>query len=196
MQAICVFCGSNPGRTPTYLAQAVTLGRLLAGEGITLVYGGAGIGTMGALARAAHSAGGRVVGVIPQHLIEVECAPEDLDELHRVPTMHERKALMAELADAFIALPGGLGTLEELAEIATWSQLGLHTKPLGLLNVDGFYDHLLTFLDHAVTERFLRTEHRELILTDHHANDLLAALRRWRPPGIPKWFAPPPQPAT
>lgn len=189
MQAVCVFCGSNTGRGPSYVREAEVLGRLLATEGITLVYGGAGIGVMGALARAARRAGGRVVGVIPHHLTSAESAPEDLDELHRVSTMHERKALMNELADAFIALPGGLGTLEELAEIATWSQLGLHTKPVGLLNVDGFYDHLLTFLDHVVTERFLRAEHRELILTDQHAGDLLTALRKWQPQSVPKWPA-------
>lgn len=196
VKSICVFCGSNPGRTPTYVGAAENLGRLLASEGITVVYGGAGVGTMGALARAARDAGGRVIGVIPRHLVEVELAPEYLDELHRVETMHERKALMAELSDGFIALPGGLGTLEEFAEIATWSQLGLHTKPTGLLNVGGFYDHLLAFLDHAVAEQFLRPEHRELVLAEHSAGDLLGAMRNWRAPGTPKWFDTPGDPAT
>jgi uncharacterized protein (TIGR00730 family) len=143
---------------------------------------------MGALARAAQEVGGKVVGVIPSRLVDVERAPDDLDELHRVGTMHERKALMAELVDGFIALPRGLGTLEEVAEVATWSQLALHTKPTGLLNVGGFYDHLLAFLDHAVAERFLRPEHRELVLADHAADGLLHAMRRWQGQGIPKWF--------
>jgi uncharacterized protein (TIGR00730 family) len=188
MKAICVFCGSNPGRGSAYVEQAENLGRLLATEGITVVYGGAGVGTMGALARGAQEVGGKVVGVIPGHLVDVERAPDDLDELHQVETMHERKALMAGLADGFIALPGGLGTLEEFAEIATWSQLALHTKPTGLLNFGGFYDHLLSFLDHAVAERFLRPEHRELVLADHTAESLLQAMRRWQGQGVPKWF--------
>lgn len=188
MKSICVYCGSNPGLGSAYVEEAENLGRLLATEGITVVYGGAGVGTMGVLARAAHTAGGRVVGVIPGHLVEIEQAPDDLDELRRVGTMHERKALLAELADGFIALPGGLGTLEEFAEITTWSQLGLHSKPAGLLNINGFYDHLLAFLDHAVTQRFLRPEHRELVLADHNAKDLLHAMREWSPRSIPKWF--------
>jgi uncharacterized protein (TIGR00730 family) len=187
MKSLCVFCGSSPGRGSGYVGEAENLGRLLAVEGITLVYGGAGIGTMGALARAARAAGGRVVGVIPGHLQHVERAPDDLDELHRVATMHERKARMAELADGFIALPGGLGTLEEFAEITTWSQLGLHTKPTGLLNVGGFYDHLLAFLDHAVTERFLRPEHRALVLAEGTADGVLDAMRRWQAPTVAKW---------
>ena len=191
MKAICVFCGSNPGRGPGYVEQAERLGRLLAGEGITVVYGGAGVGTMGSLARAAKAAGGRVVGVIPEHLVVVESAEGDLDELHRVGTMHERKALMAELADGFIALPGGLGTLEEFAEIVTWSQLGLHAKPTGLLNLDGFYDPFLTFLDHMVGERFLRPEHRALVLAEPTAQGLLTAMRDWRGGVTPKWFEQP-----
>jgi len=188
VKAICVFCGSNPGRGPAYVEQAEQVGRLLASEGITLVYGGAGVGTMGAVSRAAMAAGGKVVGVIPRHLVEVERAPDDLHELHRVDTMHERKALMAELSDGFIALPGGLGTLEEFAEITTWSQLGLHTKPTGLLNVGGFYDHLLAFLDHAVAERFLRSQHRGLVLAAPTAEDLLHQMRGWQAPETPKWF--------
>ena len=191
MDAICVFCGSNPGREPAYVEQAEALGRLLASEGLTVVYGGAGIGTMGALARGALGAGGRVTGVIPGHLVEVERAPGGLHELHRVETMHERKALMAELADGFIALPGGFGTLEELAEIATWSQLGLHAKPIGLLNSRSFYDSLLAFLDHAVEERFLRPEHRALLLADADPVRLLASLRAWSAEPVPKWFAAP-----
>lgn len=188
VKAICVFCGSNPGRGSGYVEQAEGLGRLLASEGITVVYGGAGVGTMGALARAARGAGGRVVGVIPEHLMRIELAPDDLDELHHVRTMHERKALMAELADGFIALPGGLGTLEEFAEIVTWAQLGLHSKPAGLLNVAGYYDHLLSFLDNAVSEQFLRAEHRGLVLAEGTADGLLRAMRSWRADAVPKWF--------
>ncbi|WP_017974914.1 TIGR00730 family Rossman fold protein [Actinopolyspora halophila] len=188
MDAICVFCGSNPGRDPAYLQQAEALGKLLAGQGVTVVYGGAGVGTMGVLARAALEAGGTVVGVIPDHLVEVELAPDELTELHRVETMHERKTLMAELSDGFIALPGGLGTLEEFAEIATWSQLGLHTKPTGLLNSGGFYDSLLTFLDHAVDEQFLRQPHRDLVLADADPERLLEAMRAWTAQPVPKWF--------
>jgi uncharacterized protein (TIGR00730 family) len=188
VDAICVFCGSNPGREPAYVEQAEALGRLLAREGLTVVYGGAGVGTMGALAHAALDEGGKVVGVIPGHLVEVEAAPDNLHELHRVTTMHERKALMAELSDGFIALPGGLGTLEEFAEITTWSQLGLHGKPTGLLNSRGFYDHLLAFLEHAVRERFLRPEHRELVLADADPVRLLAEMRAWKAEPVPKWF--------
>lgn len=199
MEAICVFCGSSPGRDPAYVAAAESVGGLLAAEGLTLVYGGAGVGTMGALARAARAAGGKVVGVIPRHLVGVEAARDDLDELHRVDSMHERKTLMADLADGFVALPGGLGTLEEFAEIVTWSQLGLHAKPTGLVNVDGFYDQLLGFLDHAVDERFVRPEHRAVVLADPDPARLLDAMRGWRAPPVPKWVdgageraAPPP----
>lgn len=199
MEAICVFCGSSPGRDPAYVAAAEAVGRLLATEGLTVVYGGAGVGTMGALARATRAAGGKVVGVIPRHLGEVEAASADLDELHRVDSMHERKTLMAELADGFVALPGGLGTLEEFAEVLTWSQLGLHAKPTGLVNVDGFYDQLLGFLDHAAAERFVRPEHRALVLADPDPARLLDAMRGWHAPPVPKWVdgagehaAPPP----
>lgn len=187
MNAVCVFCGSSRGHDPTYVANAEALGRRLAGEGTTLVYGGASVGTMGAIARAALEAGGRVVGVIPENLDRVELAAEGLTELHRVGSMHERKAMMAELADGFVALPGGLGTLEETAEIATWSQLGLHTKPLGLLNTAGFYDGLLAFLDHATAEGFVRPEHRTLVLADDDPAALLDRMRAWRPASSPKW---------
>ncbi|MGQ0575333.1 MAG: TIGR00730 family Rossman fold protein [Pseudonocardia sp.] len=188
MEAICVFCGSSPGRGPAYAAAAESVGRLLAAEGLTIVYGGARVGTMGALARAARAAGGKVVGVIPRHLVEVEAASDDLDELHRVDSMHERKTLMADLADGFVALPGGLGTLEEFAEVLTWSQLGLHAKPTGLLNVRGFYDQLLGFLDHAVAERFVRPAHRGLVLADPVPERLLDAMRGWCAPPVPKWL--------
>ena len=188
VKAICVFCGSNPGRDPAYVDQAASLGRRLAMEGVTVVYGGAKVGTMGALARAALDAGAKVIGVIPTHLVDVEVAADDLSELHQVASMHERKALMADLSDGFIALPGGLGTLEETVEAATWTQLGLHHKPVGLLNTQGFYDHLLSFLDRAVDEQFLRHESRDLVLSDPDPVALLARMRAWRPPTVAKWF--------
>jgi hypothetical protein len=188
MRAICVFCGSNPGRRPEYQAATAELGRVLAGQGIRVVYGGAHVGTMGALADAALAAGGEVTGVIPRHLVDAEVAHEGLTELHVVPSMHERKARMAQLSDGFIALPGGLGTLEEFAEVTTWSQLGLHTKPTALLNVLGYFDQLLSFLDHAAAERFLRPEHRGLVIAEPGPAALLAAMDRWQPPSAHKWI--------
>jgi uncharacterized protein (TIGR00730 family) len=176
MRSVCVFCGSNPGRRPEYRAGAAALGRDLAGRGLRVIYGGAQVGTMGALADAVLAAGGEIVGVIPAHLVAAEIAHPGLSDLRVVGSMHERKALMAELSDAFIALPGGLGTLEEFAEIATWAQLGLHSKPTGLLNLLGYYDDLLRFLDHGTAERFLRPDHRELIIARPDPADLLAAL--------------------
>lgn len=188
VKAICVFCGSNPGRDPAYVDQAEALGQRLAMEGVTVVYGGAKVGTMGALAHAALDAGAKVIGVIPKHLVDVEIAADDLSELHQVASMHERKALMADLSDGFIALPGGLGTLEETIEVATWTQLGLHHKPVGLLNTRGFYDHLLSFLDHAVEEQFLRHENRDLLLADADPVALLTRMRSWRQSTVPKWI--------
>jgi uncharacterized protein (TIGR00730 family) len=176
MRSVCVFCGSNPGRRPQYRAGATALGRDLAGRGLRVVYGGAQVGTMGALADAVLAAGGEITGVIPAHLVAAEIAHPGLSDLRVVGSMHERKALMAEMSDAFIALPGGLGTLEEFAEIVTWAQLGLHSKPTGLLNLLGYYDDLLRFLDHATAERFLRPDHRELIIARPDPADLLAAL--------------------
>ena len=161
MRSVCVFCGSNPGRRPEYLAGAADLGRVLAARGIRVVYGGAHVGLMGALADAVLAAGGEIVGVIPGLLVDAEVAHPGLSDLRVTGSMHERKALMAELSDGFIALPGGLGTLEEFAEIVTWAQLGLHGKPTGLLNLLGYYDGLLGFLDHATAERFVRPDHRE-----------------------------------
>ncbi len=190
MRSVCVFCGSNPGRRPEYPAGAAALGRLLAGRGIRVVYGGAHVGTMGALADAVLAAGGEITGVIPAALVDAEVAHSGLADLRVVGSMHERKATMAALADGFIALPGGMGTLEEFAEVVTWSQLGLHAKPTGLLNLLGYFDGLLGFLDHAVAERFLRPAHREMILADATPEGLLAAMARWRPePGAPvKWM--------
>jgi uncharacterized protein (TIGR00730 family) len=178
MRSVCVFCGSNPGRRPEYLASAAGLGRDLAERGIQVVYGGAQVGMMGALADAVLEAGGEITGVIPEHLVSAEIAHPGLSDLRVVGSMHERKALMAELSDAFIALPGGLGTLEEFAEIVTWAQLGLHSKPTGLLNLLGYYDDLLRFVDHARAERFLRPDHREMIIARPDAGDLLAEMER------------------
>lgn len=188
MRAVCVFCGSNPGRQPAYLEAVRELASILAGEGIKVVYGGANVGTMGALADGVLQAGGEVVGVVPEQLVgNFETAHDGLSEIHFVESMHERKALMAELADGFIALPGGLGTLEEFAEIVTWSQIGLHNKPTGLLNVAGYYDSLLQFLDHAVEELFLRQQDRELILSDREVRPLLELMRSWKPSSQQGW---------
>ena len=185
---ICVFAGSSAGVRPTYAVVADELGRLLASRGIGVVYGGAKIGLMGAVADAALDAGGRVIGVIPQALVEREVAHEHLSTLHVVSSMHERKALMSSLADAFIALPGGLGTLEELFEIATWGQLGLHRKPCGLLNVHGYFDPLLTFIERTVAERFVRREHAAMLSVASTPADLLDLFITWTPPTIAKWI--------
>lgn len=185
--SLCVFCGSNTGRGPRYVDGARRLGRHLAEEGITVVYGGASVGTMGALADAALDAGGTVIGVIPRQQTGQEIAHQGLTELHVVESMHERKAKMVELAGGFIALPGGLGTLEEFAEVLTWSQLGIHSLPTGLLDTDGYYGHFLAFLDHAVTEGFLRRADRDLVLAGRDPAELVEALRAWAPAGDQHW---------
>jgi uncharacterized protein (TIGR00730 family) len=185
---LCIFCGSSPGARPEYAEATVELARLLAERGIGIVYGGASVGLMGLLADTAMEAGGEVVGVIPNALERKEIAHHGLTELHIVDSMHERKALMAELSDAFIALPGGSGTLEELFEVFTWSQLGLHRKACALLNVAGYYDGLATFLDHAVEERFLRAEHRAMLLCERTPAGVLDALERFEPPLVDKWI--------
>jgi uncharacterized protein (TIGR00730 family) len=187
-QRICVFCGSNDGARPEYLATATGLGKQLAERNIGLVYGGAGVGLMGAVADSALAAGGEVIGVMPRSLVEREVAHRKLRDLRVVGSMHERKALMADLADAFIALPGGLGTLEEFFEVWTWAQLGEHTKPLGMLNVAGYYDPLLVFFDHLVKERFIRPEHRAMVLVERHSAALLSRFARYRPPLVSKWI--------
>ena len=190
IRRICVFCGSSPGRHAAYADSARALGALLAREGIGVVYGGANVGVMGALADAVRGAGGEVIGVIPQALVEREVAHTALDDLRIVGSMHERKALMAELSDAFIALPGGIGTLEELFEVWTWAQLGSHDKPCALLNVQGFYDGLSSFLDHVVNEAFLRKKHRDMLLVANDPRMLLAAIRRYEAPSVTKWIGP------
>jgi uncharacterized protein (TIGR00730 family) len=186
LRSVCVFSGSSPGARPSYTRTANALGREVAARGMRLVYGGASVGLMGAVADAALAAGGEVVGVIPQHLMDREVAHHGLTELRVTASMHERKALMADLADGFVALPGGLGTLEELAEILTWSQLGLQSKPCGLLDVEGFFDPLLAFLDHTVAERFVSAEHRALVLAADRPDVLLDRLAGWqaRPPAF------------
>jgi uncharacterized protein (TIGR00730 family) len=176
VDAVCVYCGSSPGANPVYAEATRKLAGALAGRGIRVVYGGASVGLMGTLADSVLEAGGEVVGVIPQALVEREIAHPRLSELHVVTSMHERKALMVELAEAFVALPGGIGTLEELIEVYTWNQLGLHDKPLGLLNVAGYFDGLAAFLDHAVEERFLPASQRAVLVSEAEPEALLAAL--------------------
>jgi uncharacterized protein (TIGR00730 family) len=177
VKAVCVYCGSSFGTDPAYLEATQTLARTFAKQGIRVVYGGAAVGLMGALADATLEAGGDVVGVIPRQLVDREIAHKGLTELHVVSTMHERKALMAELSDAFVALPGGIGTLEELIEVFTWSQLGLHSKPLGVLNVNGYYDGLGAFLDHAVEQGFQPAQQRAKLVMAADPDTLLAAWR-------------------
>lgn len=180
MKSICVFCGSRLGSKAIYREVATSVGKLLAHQQLRLVYGGGNIGLMGAVADAVLASGGEVVGVIPNHLQEKEVGHAGLTELHVVNTMHERKALMANLADAFIALPGGFGTFEEFCEILTWAQLDLHHKPCGLLNVDHFYDPLLMLFDRAVDEGFLRPEYRSMVLTASDPDELLMRLRTYK----------------
>jgi uncharacterized protein (TIGR00730 family) len=188
LQRICVYCGSSPGREPAYADAAVRLGRMLARRGIGLVYGGGHVGLMGTVANAALDEGGEVIGVMPQALVDREIAHTGLTELRVVGSMHERKLVMAELADAFVALPGGMGTLEELFEVYTWTQLGLHAKPLALLNVHGYYDGLVAFLDHAVAERFVTPEHRAMLVVADTPGAVLEAFADWRAPDRPKWI--------
>ena len=188
MRRLCVFSGSSPGAHPDYAQAAEELGRALAGRRVGLVYGGASVGLMGAVADAVLEAGGEVIGVIPQALVDREIAHAGVADLRIVGSMHERKALMADLSDGFVALPGGMGTLEELFEVYTWTQLGLHSKPLGLLDVRAYFAKLAAFLDHAVAERFVTVEHREMLVVESRAEALLEAFRRWRPPARAKWL--------
>jgi uncharacterized protein (TIGR00730 family) len=184
---VCVFCGSSPGTDPLFAESAAQLGRRLAAQGLGLVYGGASVGLMGFLADAALAEGGEVIGVIPKSLVDMEVAHSGLANLRVVATMHERKSVMADLADAFIALPGGMGTLDELFEILTWAQLGLHTKPTSLLNPGGYFAPLLAFLDGAVRAGFLQPAHRNMVLVDDDPDRLIAAFRTYAPPPPFKW---------
>jgi uncharacterized protein (TIGR00730 family) len=188
LAAVCVFCGSNRGASPAYEQAAGDVGRLLASRGIGLIYGGASGGLMGVVADAALAAGGTVTGVIPRGLAEAEPPHPGLSDLRLVGSMHERKALMAELADAFIALPGGLGTLEEAFETISWTQLRLQDKPTGFLNVNGFYDPTAEQLDRMVAEGFVRREHRDGICFDDQPSRLLARLAAFEPPDLHKWI--------
>jgi len=188
MKRICVFCGSSIGNQPAYREAAVTLGGLLAARGIGLVYGGGNVGLMGVIADAVLAGGGTVTGVIPRSLAEREIAHTGVTDLRVVDTMHARKALMADLADAFIAMPGGVGTFEEFFEAVTWTQLGVHRKPCGLLNAGGFYTPLAAFIDQAVSEGFIKPVHRASIVVDDNAERLLDNLARIELPDVPKWI--------
>jgi len=181
LKGICVFCGSSSGARLTYRQAAVALAALLVKRDIRLIYGGASVGLMGEIANAVIAGGGSVTGIIPRFMVGREVAHRNLSELRLVETMHERKALMAELAEGFIALPGGVGTLEELTEIFTWASLGLHAKPIGVLNVEGYFDSMLTFLDHAVAEGFLGSKRRALLLVDDQPQALLDRLLSSQP---------------
>jgi uncharacterized protein (TIGR00730 family) len=188
---ICVFCGSNRGAKPVYAAATIQLARELVRRGIGIVYGAGNVGLMGVLADAALDVGGEVIGVIPQFLVEKEVAHLGLTEMRVVQSMHERKALMAELSDGFVALPGGFGTFDEFCEILTWSQLGLHRKPCGVLNLNGYYDGLLGMFDHAAEEQFLKPEHRSLVLAADDPVELLDRLLAYQPPpAAKKWILP------
>lgn len=187
MKSICVFCGSSPGQSPIYSAAAKRLGAYLAQQQIELVYGGAQVGLMGAVADGCLEAGGRVFGVLPENLARVELAHTGLTQLEVVPDMHSRKAMMADRAEGFIALPGGVGTLEELFEVWTWTQLGIHKKPLGLLNVGGFYDGLVAFLDQIPVAGFMKQAHRDILCASESADDLLRQMTHCELPDTPKW---------
>jgi uncharacterized protein (TIGR00730 family) len=187
---LCVFCGSSAGSDPAFAETTRQLGRSLAARRIDVVYGGGNVGLMGVLADSVLAAGGRVIGVIPHALVARELAHQRLTALHVVDSMHERKAMMAELADGFIALPGGFGTLEEFAEAVTWTQLGLQAKPCGLLNVAGFYDGLLAFLAHALEQEFLRPTHSQIVVADADPETLLDRLALWSPPNVTRWISP------
>jgi hypothetical protein len=188
VRAICVYCGSTEGNRRDYRDAAAALGQTLARRRLTLVYGGGCVGLMGAVADACMAARGRVVGVIPRALLEREVGHRGVSELRVVDSMHERKQLMAELADGFVALPGGIGTLEELFEMWTWAQLGLHRKPVGLLNAGGYFDALLEFLDRSVESGFIRPKHRAILQVARDAETLLERFEGYQPPEVPKWI--------
>ena len=191
MNRLCVYCGSSPGTGNTYVSAAKEFGSLLVQQGIGLVYGGAKMGIMGVLADTVLEGGGNVTGVIPHALHGKEVAHTGLTELHVVDSMHERKSLMAVLSDGFVAMPGGYGTLEEIIEVITWGQLGFHDKPCGLLNINGYYDHLLAFLDHSEAEGFLRAQHRNMLLGADTPLGLLEHISNYLPPSVEKWHADP-----
>jgi uncharacterized protein (TIGR00730 family) len=187
MRRLCVYCGSRPGSQPDYTEAAENLARALVKRHIEVVYGGASVGTMGVLADTVLAEGGHVIGIIPQAVVGREVVHRGLSDLRVVASMHERKALMAELSDGFIALPGGLGTLDEVFEILTWGQLGLHQKPCGLLNIRDYYRGLIDFLDHAVSERFITDVHRALLLVEEEPERLIERFERYKAPAVARW---------
>ena len=190
MKAVCVYCGSSPGRLEAYADGARALGQALVARDLGLVYGGASIGLMGLVADTVLQLGGRVVGVIPQALARKEVVHRHLTELHVTQSMHQRKTMMAELSDGFIAMPGGIGTFEEIFEIWTWAQLGIHAKPCGLLNVAGYFDALINFLDHATAEQFLKAPHRAQLIVEQQPLALLDQFGAYQPPSTAKWLGP------
>ncbi|WP_061542312.1 TIGR00730 family Rossman fold protein [Collimonas fungivorans] len=188
MKSLCVYCGSSPGATPVYAEAARGLAQAMVEQDIALVYGGGNVGLMGIIADEMLRLGGQATGVIPQALLQKELGHKGLTQLHIVKDMHERKAMMADLSDGFIAMPGGVGTLEELFEVFTWAQLGFHQKPIGLLNVDGFYDGLLQFIQHMVSQRFLKGEQAEILIAEAHGGALLQRFKSFVPHLVPKWL--------
>lgn len=190
MKRVCVYCGSNFGLNPRFRESAVELGNELVNRGIGLVYGGASVGIMGTIADAVLERGGEAIGVIPSALAHKEIAHPSLSELHVVGSMHERKALMAELSDGFIALPGGWGTIEEIFEVLTWAQLGFHRKPCGLFNVESYYDHLFAFLEHAIDQQFVKAEYWPMLIMRPDAVSILDAFVSYQAPDVKKWISP------
>lgn len=188
MRRICVFCGSNKGGSASYSAAARELGKLLAEKKISLVYGGGNVGLMGIIADTVMNAGGEVIGVIPEALVAKEVAHRGLSELKTVKSMHERKSVMADLSDGFIALPGGFGTFEEFFEVVTWTQLGLHKKPCGILNVEGFFEPLIALVKKGTAEGFIRQEHADILLAASSPRELLRLIGEWKPPTVEKWL--------
>ncbi len=186
MKRICVFCGSSPGNKQEYSIAAELLGKELVRQNIELVYGGASVGLMGKLAKTVLNIGGKVIGVMPESLVKLEVALNELKDLRIVNSMHERKTLMAELSDAFIALPGGLGTIEEMFEMMTWVQLGIHNKPIGLLNINRYYDKLTGFLNHAIQENFIKSDHLSMLWIDDNPKSLIFKLKTSKPQKIDK----------
>jgi len=188
MKTICVFCGSSTGNNEIYQDQARALGKLLANDKISLVFGGSRVGLMGILANSLLESGGNCIGIIPKNIADLEIAHENCSNLHIVENMPQRKNMMAELAEGFVALPGGFGTLDELSEVLTYNQLRIYDKPIGLLNLNGYFDHLLRFLDHSVKEKFVRKEHRSNIIVADNAKELIDKLKTYKPVHIGKWI--------
>lgn len=189
LNRICVYCGSSPGRRKEYVESAKELAKVFVKKQIELVYGGASVGVMGAIADTILDNSGQAIGVIPEDLVQKEVAHNGLTDLKVVSSMHERKAQMVELSDGFIALPGGLGTIEELFEVLTWGQLGFHQKPIGILNVCGYYNHLSSFLDYAVSEQFVREDHRSMLIVEEDPKKLINRFENYEPPVVEKWIS-------